>query len=109
MGRASGCANTAGAIPLSTPKVYPIRLIHVNIYGRLFSINKPKSEVGVVRLKELEGWLSPADVMGVLGWSRQGVVNLANQGRVRAVRTRIGYLYDPKDVQRFKKEGRDKA
>jgi hypothetical protein len=47
--------------------------------------------------------------MGVLGWSRQGVVNLANQGRVRAVKTRIGHLYDPKDVQRFKKEGRDQA
>jgi hypothetical protein len=47
--------------------------------------------------------------MGVLGWSRQGVVNLANQGRVRVVKTRIGHLYDPKDVQRFKKEGRDQA
>ena len=63
----------------------------------------------MVRLKELEGWMSTADVMGVLGWSRQGVVNLANQGRVRVVKTRIGHLYDPKDVQRFKKEGRDQA
>ena len=72
-------------------------------------VNKAKREVDVVRLKELEGWLSTADVMEALGWSRQGVVNLANQGRVRAVRTRIGYLYDPKDVQRFKEEGRNQA
>ena len=63
----------------------------------------------MVRLKELEGWLSTADVMEVLGWSRQGVVNLANQGRVKAVRTRLGYLYDPKDVRRFKEEGRDQT
>ena len=48
--------------------------------------------------------------MEVLGWSRQGVVNLANQGRVRVVKTRIGHLYDPKDVQRFKEEeGRDES
>jgi len=72
-------------------------------------VNKAKREVDVVRLKELEGWLSTADVMEALGWSRQGVVNLANQGRIRAVRTRIGYLYDPEDVQRFKKEGRNQA
>ncbi len=74
-----------------------------------FLINKPKSEEYVVRLKELEEWLSTADVVEALGWSRQGVVNLANQGRVKAVKTRIGYLYDPKDVQRFKEEGRDQT
>ena len=58
----------------------------------------------MVRLKELEGWLSTADVMAELGWSCQGVVNLANQGRVKAVRTRLGYLYDPEDVRRFKEK-----
>ncbi len=64
----------------------------------------------MVRLKELEGWLSTADVVEALGWSRQGVVNLANQKRVRAVKTRIGYLYDPKSVEEFrKKEGREQA
>ena len=63
-----------------------------------------------MRTCQLEGWLSTADVMEVLGWSRQGVVNLANQGRVRVVKTRIGHLYDPKDVQRFKEEaGRDES
>ncbi len=55
----------------------------------------------MVRLKELERWLSTRDVMAVLGWSRQGVVNLATQGRVRAVKTRIGWLYDPKSVEAF--------
>ncbi len=56
----------------------------------------------MVRLKELERWLSTADVAAVLGWSRQGVVNLASQGRVRAVKTRIGWLYDPESVEAFR-------
>jgi hypothetical protein len=54
-----------------------------------------------VRLKELERWLSTMQTARALGWSRQGVINLAEQGRVRAVRTACGWLYDPKSVEDF--------
>ena len=29
-------------------------------------------------------------------------MNLANEGRIKTVRTRIGYLYDPASVEEFK-------
>ena len=63
----------------------------------------------MVRLKDLEQWLSTSDVMEILGWSRQGVVNLANQGRVRAVKTRIGWLYDPASVEAFRVAAAEKT
>ncbi len=55
----------------------------------------------MVSLKELEKWLSTSQAARVLGWSRQGVINLAEQKRVRAVRTACGWLYDPKSVENF--------
>jgi hypothetical protein len=54
-----------------------------------------------VRLKDLESWLSAGEVSTRLGRSRQGVINLAEDGRVRAVRTHIGWLYDPESVEDF--------
>jgi Helix-turn-helix domain len=59
----------------------------------------------MVRLKELEKWLSTAQTARALGWSRQGIINLAEQGRVRAVRTACGWLYDPKSVEEFEQKG----
>lgn len=56
----------------------------------------------MVRLKDLEKWLSTTQTARALGWSRQGVINLAEQGRVRAVKTAAGWLYDPKSVEDFK-------
>ena len=55
----------------------------------------------MVSLKELEKWMSTTQAAERLGWSRQGVINLAKQGRVRAVRTACGRLYDPKSVEAF--------
>lgn len=55
----------------------------------------------MVSLKELEKWLSTTQAAHVLGWSRQGVINLAKQKRVRAVRTACGWLYDPESVENF--------
>ena len=54
-----------------------------------------------MRLKDLESWLSAGEVSTRLSWSRQGVLNLAEDGRVRAVRTHIGWLYDPESVEDF--------
>lgn len=39
-----------------------------------------------------------------LGRSRQGVINLLDEGRIRSVKTQIGWLVDPEDVERFARE-----
>lgn len=63
----------------------------------------------MVSLKELEKWLSTTQTARALGWSRQGVINLAEQGRVKAVRTACGWLYDPASVEDFKEKERTGA
>jgi hypothetical protein len=39
-----------------------------------------------------------------LGKSRQGVVWLCENRRLRAARTRLGWLVDPRDVERYARE-----
>ena len=52
-------------------------------------------------LKELETWLSTGQVSKKLGMSRQGVIYLAEQRKVRAVKTAVGWLYDPHSVEAY--------
>jgi hypothetical protein len=52
-------------------------------------------------LKEFESWLSAAQVMELTGYSEQGVLNLAEERRIRAVRTSLGWLFDPQSVEMF--------
>jgi excisionase family DNA binding protein len=59
-------------------------------------------------LRELEMWMSTGQVAKRLGWSRQGVLNLAADHRIRSVETVIGWLFDPADVERFAREHRAK-
>lgn len=44
-----------------------------------------------------------------MGWSRQGVINLAESRRIRSVRTAAGWLYDPRSVEDFAAELEDLA
>ncbi len=53
-------------------------------------------------LRELERWMGTGQVSRKLGYSRQGVINLAEDGRLRAVKTGAGWLYDPESVETFK-------
>ena len=53
-------------------------------------------------LRELERWLSTGQVADKLGYSRQGVINLAKDKKIRAVKTGAGWLYDPDSVETFK-------
>ena len=55
----------------------------------------------MVSLKELEQWLSTGQVSNKLGRSRQGVIDLAEARKLRAVKTAAGWLYDPKSVDTF--------
>ncbi|MDP9476573.1 MAG: helix-turn-helix domain-containing protein [Actinomycetota bacterium] len=52
-------------------------------------------------LKEFEKWLSTGQAAKALGRSRQGVIDLAEEKRLRAVKTAAGWLYDPKSVESF--------
>jgi hypothetical protein len=53
-------------------------------------------------LRELERWMGTGQVSKKLGYSRQGTINLAEEGKIRAVRTGAGWIYDPDSVDMFK-------
>ncbi len=55
----------------------------------------------MISLKELEQWLSTGQVSSRLGRSRQGVIDLAEARKLRAVKTAAGWLYDPASVEAF--------
>lgn len=46
--------------------------------------------------------MGTGQVSKALGYSRQGIINLARDGRIRAVKTGAGWLYDPESVETFK-------
>ena len=52
-------------------------------------------------LKELERWMGTGQVADKLGYSRQYVINLAKERKIRAVKTGAGWLYDPDSVETF--------
>ncbi len=52
-----------------------------------------------MKLTDLELWLTPTDAAKVLGVSRQMVEKRLNDGMYRAVKTRQGWLIDPKSLR----------
>lgn len=52
-------------------------------------------------IKELERWMGTGQVADRLGYSRQYVINLAKERKIRAVKTGAGWLYDPDSVETF--------
>lgn len=59
-------------------------------------------------LKELEGWLTTGQTSKILGRSRQGVINMAEDRRLRAVK--VGgevWIYDPTSVRAFAERERE--
>ena len=52
-------------------------------------------------IREVEDWLSPSEAGDVLGTSGQWVTSLARRGELDAVRTSLGWLVNPKDVERL--------
>jgi excisionase family DNA binding protein len=53
-------------------------------------------------LKELERWMGTGQVADKLGYSRQYVIKLAKERKIRAVKTGAGWLYDPDSVEIFR-------
>jgi excisionase family DNA binding protein len=58
----------------------------------------------MVSLKQLEKWMSTGQTARALGCSRPHAIALAQSGRLRAVRTACGWLYDPKGVAEFEND-----
>lgn len=60
-------------------------------------------------IREIEDWLSPSEAGKLLGTSGQWVTQLARTGRLDGVRTSLGWLVNPKDVDRLAKERTEAA
>ncbi len=61
-----------------------------------------RKRVNMPSLKELERWVGTTEAAKRVGYSRQGIINLAEDKKVRAVRTGAGWIYDPDDLELFK-------
>jgi excisionase family DNA binding protein len=55
----------------------------------------------VPSLRELERWMGTGRVADKLGYSRQYIIQLAKERKIRAVKTGAGWLYDPDSVAAF--------
>jgi excisionase family DNA binding protein len=61
--------------------------------------------VAVMKLRELENWLTPREAAQRVGISRQALVkSYLDNGKLRAVRTHAGWLIDPESVDQAKRE-----
>lgn len=52
-------------------------------------------------MREIEDWLSPSEAGDILGTSGQWVTKLARKGELDAIRTSLGWLVNPADVERL--------
>ncbi len=55
-------------------------------------------------IRQFEQWLTTGDTASRLGKSRQGIVWLLENKRLRGARTALGWLVDSVDVERFARE-----
>ncbi|WP_143526578.1 helix-turn-helix domain-containing protein [Rubrobacter xylanophilus] len=60
-------------------------------------------------IKELERWLTSKQAADRLGISRQGATWLLEHRRLRGAKTRLGWLVDPQDVERLRRERQEKG
>lgn len=60
-------------------------------------------------VREFASWLSPSQAGAILGTSGQWVTQLARRQQVDAVRTSLGWLINPADVERLANERLEKA
>lgn len=65
----------------------------------------------MVRLKDLENWWTPRQVQSYTGYSRQGILEFAKEGKIRAAFVGLAHkehgrgiwVYDPESVEEFVK------
>ena len=57
------------------------------------------------KLRELENWLTSNEAAKRIGISRPGLIkSYLDTGKLRAVKTHAGWLIDPDDAERVKRE-----
>ena len=54
-------------------------------------------------MKELERWITTSQAASKLGKTRQGITWMAENKRIRAVKTKLGWLIDPEAVEKLKR------
>ncbi len=69
---------------------------------------KEVSVATLEQLKVIEDWWSPSEAGRVLETSGQWVTHLARTGQVRGIRTSLGWLVDPEDIEALAKEKKRK-
>ena len=70
----------------------------------MFSEQVAQREVYLPGIREFENWLTTGDTASALGKTPQGIKWLLENRRLRGARTRLGWLVDPKDVERYARE-----
>ena len=60
------------------------------------------------QLRVVEGWWSPSEAGRVLETSGQWVTHLARTGQVRGIKTSLGWLVEPADIEALAKEKKRK-
>ena len=55
-------------------------------------------------IRELEKWLTTSQTASKLNKTRQGVTWMVENRKLRAAKTQLGWLIDPKDVERVARE-----
>lgn len=62
----------------------------------------------LAQLKELEEWWSPGEAGRELETSGTWITRLAREGRIRGVKTSLGWLVSPEDVKSLAKKKKEK-
>lgn len=60
----------------------------------------------MVKLKELERWLTSSEAAELLGRSKPYVIGLAKKKRLKGVLTHAGWLFDPDSVEELRRRER---
>jgi hypothetical protein len=60
-------------------------------------------------VKELERWLTTSQAASELGKTRQGILWLLENKRLRGVKTQLGWLVDPSAVKALRREDLEDA
>jgi excisionase family DNA binding protein len=60
-----------------------------------------------MRMKDFENWLTATDAAERIGISRQAVHKWLEDGKLRAVKTRLGWLIDPEAVEKAARERKE--
>ena len=55
-------------------------------------------------IRELEKWLTTSQAASKLGKTRQGVTWMLENRKLRAAKTQLGWLIDPKSVESVRRE-----